>query len=136
MSAAEPVRGLMPAGRISEARIRDLLSGDADLHRWSRSEPGALRPGRLAALVRDRIWEGHDVSLGAVRARLANRPDGQIIYRMTVEVDVGGRYLTMVSRTRFATTARGSVCANIELTVGTRTGLITCSPILLKPGQQ
>ena len=133
MSARGTVRGLIPADRISETRIRDLLRGDPELDRWSRSAPGALRPARLASLIRDRIWEGHDVSLAAVRTRLANRPDGKLIYRMIVEVDIGGRYLKLVSRTRFASTPRGSIRLDIELSVGTRTGTITGSPIVLRP---
>lgn len=136
MSAGGAVRRLLPADRISEARIRNLLGGDPDLDRWSRNAPGALRPRRLAALIRDRIWEGHDVSLAAVRARLATRPGGKLVYRVTIEVDVGGRYIRMVSQTSFAATARGSVRADIDLTVGNRTGTITAAPILLKPAGQ
>lgn len=132
MSAADPVRDALPIGRISQSRIRQLLSRDTELGGWSRGASGAIRPGRLSALIRERIWEAHDISLTAIRTRLPRCSGSTLVYRIDVEVDIGDRYLKMFSRTRFSRSSRGSVCAEIDLTIGTESDSITGSSILLR----
>jgi hypothetical protein len=132
VSTSDPVRDALPIERISYARIRQLLSSDEEMGGWSKGSQGAIRPGRLAMLIRERIWNAHDVSLDAIRARLPRGTDTALVYRVEVEVDVGDRYLKMVSRTRFSRSARGSICADIDLSIGAASDSITGSSIVLR----
>jgi hypothetical protein len=134
VTASTLIRDILPPARISTSRIRNLLSPGTGLGKWSLGQAGAIRPARLARLLRKRIWEAHDISVGAVKQLLEGAPSGVRTYRVEVEIDTGSDYLAVVSQTHFRQTSRGSLCADIDLIVDETPEPITNSTILLRAG--
>lgn len=130
------VRDALPVERISCARIRQWLASDEGLGGWSRAGPAAIRPQRLAALIRDRIWEAHDVTLGTVRERLERGPaqgSGEVDYWVRLEVEVEpDKEVEVVSRTRFTMAPNGRLRAEIGLASPDGEQPITEGPIPLR----
>lgn len=130
------VRDTLPVERISCARIRQWLANDERLGGWSRAAPSAIRPQRLATLIRDRIWEAHDVTLGAVRERLGSGTgkglDG-VDYWVRIEVEIEpDKEVELISRTRFTMAPNGRLRAEIGLASGTAQVPITEGPVPLR----
>ena len=134
--ALTPVRDTMPIERISCARIRQWLTGDSRLGDWSRAAPGAIRPRRLAALIRDRIWEAHGVTLGTVRERLERRlsqGSDSLDYWVSLEVEIEpDKEIEVVSRTRFTLAPDGRLRAAIGLARDGGEQPITEGPVPLR----
>jgi hypothetical protein len=130
------VRDTLPMERISRARIRQWIDGDATLGDWSRAAPAAIRPQQLATLIRNRIWEAHDVTLGAVRERLerqASKGSDSVDYWVRLEVEFEpDKEIEVISRTRFTVAPSGRLRAEIELTSGDGAQPITEGPVPLR----
>lgn len=131
------VRDALPLERLSCALIRQWLADDADLGAWSRNQPGAIRPRQLAALIRDRIWEAHDLTLATVRQRLEGGGDGQQIRQADYWVKVAiekqpDQEAKVVSRTRFSLASSGRICAELQIVGGGRDRPITAGPVALR----
>jgi hypothetical protein len=131
------VRDALPLERLSCARIRQWLADDTDLGSWSRTEPGAIRPQQLAALIRDRIWEAHDVSLATVRDRLDRADEAQqprqAEYWVKVEIEKQpDKKARVLSRTRFSSTPNGRICAEICIVADHGNQTLTDGPVPLR----
>jgi hypothetical protein len=126
------VRDAMPVERISKARIRHWLMHDQELGAWSRARAGAIRPARLASLIRDAIWRAHDVAVDAVADRLARSFLDTLTFRVEIEVNAPGEALHIVSKTQFTGHGGGRMHAEITLSDGPEPHRITNSPILLR----
>lgn len=133
------VRDALPLERLSCARIRQWLAEDGGLGSWSRNESGAIRPHQLAALIRDRIWEGHDVSLATVRERLEadERPIPHADYWVRVDVEKKPNdEASVLSRTRFSLTQNGRICAEMWIVAQDVEQPITEGPVQLRRRDQ
>lgn len=131
MSDRSDLRDLIPEASLQLAQIRSLLDQDHDLGSWSRSHPRAIRPHRLAMLIRRCIWEAHDLQLSAVRKRIKDSNDGTADFRVSVAVDVGGRDVLVDSHTRFDCRTGNRICADMELKLGGAVRRITSGSIRL-----
>jgi hypothetical protein len=110
------VRDLIPRERISTARIRQAVNGEHDLGCWSRNTHGAIRPGLLAELIRDCLWEHLDVPLAEVRAKIDSLERGSIVYHLILEVETDrGRCLEVEADIRFFSCASHRIAAEIGL---------------------
>ena len=112
------VRDALPLERLSGSRIRQWLADDSELGGWSRTHPGAIRPQRLAGLLRDRIWEAHDVTLAAVRERLHRdcraEPPRQTDYWVKIKIETQpDKEVEVRTRTRFSLSSNERICAEI-----------------------
>lgn len=131
------VRDALPLERLNCTRIRDWLAAGGAIGAWSRTAPAAIRPQRLATLIRNRIWEAHDVTLGSVRDRLArvSQADdhGSVDYWVRLEIEVEpDQEIELCSRTRFTIRPSGRICAEIALMEGNLEHPVTEGPVSLR----
>ena len=131
------VRDALPLERLNCARIRQWLADDTGLGSWSRTHPGAIRPQRLAALIRDRIWEAHDVTLAAVRERMlqGGQVDGvrQADYWVKIKIErQPDDEVELLTRTRFSFSANERICAEIFIAGGPGDRCISDGPVPLR----
>lgn len=131
------VRDALPFERLSCARIRQWLAEDTDLGCWSRTSPRAIRPQHLAALIRDRIWEAHDVPLATVRGRLEREGDDKqapyVDYWVKIEIEKGANEGSkLLARTRFSLTTGGRVRAEICLAAKSGEHCLTDGAVTLR----
>jgi len=123
------VRDVLREDRISCARIRAALARECALGQWSTGLTDAIRPARLAVLLRRHIWRAHDVSLSAVERRLGQEKN-EIAFEVRVEIDVGrAAPLQVRSLTHFSRSRHGRIGVRIDLYIDDRATAVT--PTLL-----
>ena len=129
------VRDALPIERISCAHIRGWLAAEPVLGDWSQAAPGAIRPQRLATLIRDRIWEAHDITIGSVRKRLAaaDAAPAGLDFRVSLDVEIGpDQDVAVLSRTHFTLGPSGRIRAEIQLKSALGEHPITDGPVPLR----
>ena len=129
------VRDALPMDRISCARIRQWLADHRGLGDWSRGRL-VRSAAAAAALIRDRIWESHDVTLGTVRDRLDRQLSTGaelVVYWVRLEVEIEpDKDIEVVSRTSFTLAPSGRLRAEIGLVSPNGEPPITEGPVPLR----
>lgn len=117
MSDSPSIRDLIPRDRVSLARIRTTVSSHSQIGSWSRRQRGAIRPSRLAELIRYCLLAGLTMPIEQVEAALRSTSRKSCSHAYEIEVEIApGQVERIDAGAEFTLTPAGRV--RVLLTLG------------------
>ncbi|HEX8623492.1 MAG TPA: hypothetical protein VF782_00285 [Allosphingosinicella sp.] len=117
MSRQRLLHDIIPRDRLSVSLISGVLTSHPQLGRWSREEAGAIRPRRLALVVRTNMWLALNRPVSEMKSGLHEASTGAVDYSypVTVKHDHDSPPVALAARARFTRRWSGRIVVEIYL---------------------